>query len=302
MSPIPTQPTISTIVQEGLKRGGYPSGGSSAQQTQAQDWVEQTKWDIWTKLNGRKAESLMTVAYGVTADGVSRYALPADCEDIYSITILDALHTGTAQAVTASQVTLAAAEDVSEDFIQGKLLLLTSGTGIGNCSQVSAYNTTTKVATLTPNFNGASFAGTEGYMIVDSQYKLQEKMISIRDNEEDYSSKDRPTYYFPIGQANADSDETGEFELFQVPDDVYGIQLRYYVNLPMVDLTGNLMKTLYRRWYNLWVQGVIWRSLQQDKDTQYSTEFEIYQKMIADMIGVELYESSLMNLQAKVTA
>src|SRR4030067_375935 len=98
---LPTQPSLSSIVQEGLKRAGYPTGGSSTQQTQANLWVEETKNDIWRILNGRRLKCLMATSYGVTADGVSRYALPSDFESFYSMNILDGLHTGTAQAVAA---------------------------------------------------------------------------------------------------------------------------------------------------------------------------------------------------------
>ena len=296
---LPTTPTLTLIVNEGLKRAGYPSGGSATQQTQAEGWVEETKWDIWSRLSGKRLKALMATSYGVTADGVSRYALPSDFESFYSLAILDGVNTGTASAVSASSVTLGAA--VGEDFIQGKLLLLTSGTGVGNCSQVSSY--ATLVASLTPNFNGSSFDGTEKYMIVDSIYKLKEKELIIKDLETDYSVKGRPEYYFPFGQANSDSDETGEFELFNTPDDIYGVQLRYFVNLSLTDLASNLMATLYRRWYAVWIQGVIYRALQQDRESNRATlEYQKYQKMVSDLINGELYDASISTLQARIEA
>ncbi len=293
---IPTQPTLSLICTEGIKRSGYPSP-SAAQITRAADWIEEVKWDIWNL--DKKYKSLLISSYGVTTKGVSRYANPSDFESDLSIVILDGMHTGTLQAATAGTATLAADESFSEDFAQGKFLLITSGTGLGSCSQITAYNDTTKVATVVPNFNTTP-DGTEGYMVVDSQYKLEQQYITRKDEVTYPDDKQIPAYYFPIGQGNSDSDETGEFELYPTPDDTYGIQLRYFANLMLVDLSSNLMATLYRRWRNLFVQGVMLKSLQNDRDARYINELQIYKKMLQELKMREVYGMDLSNMQIQV--
>jgi hypothetical protein len=43
---VPTQPTKTTLVTEGLKKAGYPSP-SAAQLTRAEDeYLEEIKWDL----------------------------------------------------------------------------------------------------------------------------------------------------------------------------------------------------------------------------------------------------------------
>ncbi len=293
---IPTQPTLTSLCTEGLKRSGYPSP-SSTQITRANDWIEEVKWDIWNM--DKKYKSLLIASYGVTAKGVSRYANPSDFASDLSISMLDGTHTGTLQSASASTATLASIEDISEDNAQGKLLLITSGTGLGACSQISSLNTTTKIATVTPNFNTTP-VGTEKYMIVDIHYKLEQLHITKRDEANYPHDKQIPAYYFPIGQGNADSDETGEFELYPTPDDLYGIQLRYYANLMLVDLTSNLMASLYRRWRNLFIQGVMLRSLQNDRDSRYNAELPTYTKMLQDLRMKEVYGMDLSNMQVTV--
>jgi len=276
---VPTQPTATTIVTEALKKARY-SSPSTAKITRAKDWLEEVKNDLWAV--SKEWKSLLYTSYGITTKGVSRYANPSDFEKDLTLNLLDGTHTGTLQAATSSTATLASDEDVGEDFALGKLLLITSGTGLGSCSQISAYNETTKVATVSPNFTTTP-DGTETYMIVDTQYPLIQKRITRRDNTNNPNIKDRPSHYFPLGMAQADSDETGEFELYPCPDDLYGMQIRYFANLSLVDLTSNLMGTLYRRWRNVFIQGVYWRALLDDDDNRYQREEKTYWLMIQQL-------------------
>jgi hypothetical protein len=293
---IPTAPTLASICTEGIKRSGYPSP-SATQVTRAQDWIEEIKWDIWNL--DKKYKSLLIASYGVTTNGVSRYANPSDFESDLSVTILDGLHTGMLQSATANTATLATTEDMDEAFAQGKFLLITSGTGLGSCSQITAYDNTTKVATVVPNFNTTP-DGSENYMVVDTQYKLEQQYITRKDELTYPDDKQIPAYYFPIGQGNSDSDETGEFELYPTPDKTYGIQLRYFANLMLVDLSSNLMTTLYRRWRNIFIQGIICKSLQNDRDNRYINEMQIYKKMLQELKMREVYGMDLSNMQISV--
>lgn len=57
-------------------------------------------------------------------------------------------HTGTAQAGAASSITLTAGASAVTDFYKGALVRLTGGTGAGQRRFCTAYNGTTKVATV----------------------------------------------------------------------------------------------------------------------------------------------------------
>lgn len=293
---IPTQPTADSIVTEALKRAGF-SNPSPAKVTRAKDWLEECKSDLWVA--SKKWKSLIFTSYGVTTTGISRYANPGDFERDLTINILDGNFKGTLQAATASTATLAATETVASDYAIGRLLLITSGAGLGSCSQVSAYNTTTKIATVIPNFTTTP-DGTETYMIVDIQYPLTQIRITDRDAINHPNVKNRPTAYFPLGMAQADADETGEFELYPAPDALYGMQIRYYANLSLLDLTSNLMGTLYRRWRNIFTDGVYWRALKDDDDDRYVNERKNYYLEIQLLKMREVDGMSLDNLQCKV--
>ena len=298
---IPTQPSLATIATDALKLAGYPDGGSATQQTVAQQWVEEAKMDIQNMADKYDVQlkSLFATAYGVTTDAVSRYANPDDCSNVYSVSLLKGDHEGTATAVTQTAITLAADEDISAGDAEGRIILLTSGTGVGNASQISDYNATTKVATVTPRMatDTGSYDGTENYMIVDNHQILTKHNSRVLDETINPWFSDEPVEWFPQGQGNADDDETGEFELYPTPDDTYGLKIRYYINITLVDLASNLMKTLYRKWYPLLIRKVLYRQLKLDRDAERgaaeeSTFFQLVEDYVLNDKSIERKEVS----------
>lgn len=65
---------------------------------------------------------------------------------------LRTVRSDTAQAGAAGTVTLDAAASATNNFYVGLLVYLTGGTGSGQVRRVTAYNGTSKVATITPNW------------------------------------------------------------------------------------------------------------------------------------------------------
>ena len=59
---------------------------------------------------------------------------------------------GTAQAGTANTITLAAGESATNDIFAGDRVVIVAGTGIGEHGIITAYNGTTKVATMSQNW------------------------------------------------------------------------------------------------------------------------------------------------------
>lgn len=278
---LPTAPSLTTICTDALRLAGYPTP-TAAQLTQAELWIEETKQDIWLK--HRRLKPLLMTAYGVTAVGKSRYALPSAFDIMSSCSILDG-DSGTAQAAADSTLTLAAATTATEASLQGKLLLITSGTtGTGSCSQITAFNTTTKVATVTPNWTTTP-TGTITYLIVDEHTLLTKKPLNERDEITEPYELDKPSEYSIHGQANADENETGEIQLYYTPDEIYGIEMKYYINLELMDLStdSNLVATLYRRWRSIFKMGVKVRALDKDRDERYQPEWDRYHAMIESL-------------------
>lgn len=80
------------------------------------------------------------------ADGaIDRATLAAD-------TGLQTIRSNTAQAGAAGTLTLDASASAVTDFYVGAWILLTGGTGVGQARVCTAYNGTTKVATIAPNW------------------------------------------------------------------------------------------------------------------------------------------------------
>lgn len=62
------------------------------------------------------------------------------------------LHSGAAQGGAAGTITLAAGASAVDDFYNGELVVVTSGTGVGQARIITDYNGTSKVATIAPNW------------------------------------------------------------------------------------------------------------------------------------------------------
>lgn len=287
----PTAPTLTTLVAEGLTKAGY-SNIPTALQTRGEDkYMEEIKGDI--AIVARDLTSLYTVAYTPTVIGKNRYANPTDYGIKMTMTLLYGQNTGTAQAGDSSSLTLAANETISEDFIIGKHIFISSGTGVGSYSQDTSYSTTTKVAGVTPDFTTAP--GASGYIIVDVEYPVTEQPVWDLDKGQNSISKARPYMFYPIGDAN-----DGEFILYPTPDKVYGLQMRYYADLQELDLAGTLMVTLYKKWRNLWIQGVKAKQLEDDDDDRAQLEIQKYEVYLNGLVQRERFGFNMSNLQMTV--
>lgn len=277
---IPTNPTKSTIVAEGLKKAGQ-TNPSAALTARAEDyWMEEIKNDIYLNAGKvqKKLKSLFVTSILVATVGVHRYSLPSDYAGDLTVTILDGDTTGTLQDGAAASATLAASETSTEADLLGKYILITSGTGISSCSQVTAYNTTTKVASVSPNFNTTPVTG-DGYRIITEFNYLDPTNILQMDLISSLTISGKPTSYAAIGDA-----EYGEIVFDLVPDLTYGIQLRYYVDLSLTDLSATRIVTVYRKWRNVWVQGIYAKAFEELHDVRAKDELKKYYLYIETML------------------
>lgn len=278
----PTAPTRTTLVSEALKRAGVKSP-VSALTTRAEDlWMEEIKNDILVMAKGRKLKPLFTTSVSVTVNNKSRYSNPADYFSDLSLEILDGANKGTATGGAAGSITLAS----SVTGVEGYNILVTSGTGVGSMSQCTSFNTSTLVATVSPNFTTAPASGST-YTIIDTIYPLAQKPIREQRKQTGVEI-DVPEVFYPVGDA-----DYGEFELYPVPDNgdyVFGLRMNYYANFMTLDLAGALMATLYQRWRNIWLQGVYAKALAYELDDKRAeTEMLVYRQLIADMIRHDAY-------------
>jgi hypothetical protein len=288
----PTPPTLATICAEGWWKAGR-SSPSSAETTRAQNqWMEEIKNDIWNQ--SKQLISLQVTSVTVMVVGQTRYAMPTDFSSMMTAEVLDGSETGTATNGTSGTLTVASTDTYTEASRLGKELLITGGTGIGSLSQCTAYNDTTKIATVTPNFTTApSISST--YRWITDVYELEEKSYWDYVKLQRSYLSGRPTAFYPTGSA-----DYGEIILDKAPDITYGFRLRYYANLLTLDVSGTTMATVYTRWRDVFTQGVFAKALQSLDDARASTEMQVYRQMLAAMIGRERYGSELSRLQMTV--
>lgn len=299
MCAAPTAPTADTIVTEALNKA-FHSNPSTILVTRAKNyWLEEVKYDLVNTHQGSKLKMLQTTSIAVLTEGQSRYSNPTDYLCDMEVDILFGSNYGIAQAGAAGSVTLAADESIGGTDIVGRNTVITSGTGVASMSQCTAYNSTTKVNTVTPDFTTAPTAGS-GYMVIDTYHSLIQKPIWGLSETTQQTKQGPPTHYFPIGDA-----DYGEIELWPVPyttdDRVYVVRMRYYANLLTLDLSGTLMATFYQKARGVLVQGVLAKVLMNNGDKRADMEIARYTIKLNEFAAQEIYGKNLNNLQMTVS-
>lgn len=295
----PTPPTLATITTEGLIKSGITTP-SAAQLTRAQDeWMNEIKNDIAILFGGKKLEFLQSERVLALTDGLQKYSQPTDFHSHLSMQILDGNVQGTATAGAATTITLAAASTISSAEMIGSEIVITGGTGPNQIRQCTGYDTSTKIATISPSWATNPASGST-YMIVSAYNPLVPAPIWEMAKSVAVAEKGLPTSYLPTG----DSDD-GELILYPTPyrnetGKVYVLRQRFYVDLMELDLAGTLAGTLYKRWRNIWIQGVYYKSLQDNDDTKAVAEGSKYNTMVKMMVAQETYGVDLSNLQIQV--
>jgi len=282
----PTAPIATTVETEGIKRAGY-SSPSSTQLTRAADWLEEIKNDIWTLAGGRRLKALMATHTEVLNGGQSRYDFPSGFLSIADAKILYGDEVNDVEGGAASTVTLDSSDETgTEDELEGKWILIYSGTGKNEYSQIKSYDEDTYIATVFPAWSTQPIA-TDTYMIVDQHLPLELKNVIYFDEIEAPHQTGRPSHLYQVG----DEDHYGYYYLFPTPDEdhYYGIHFNYYLNLMTLDLTSTRMSTLYQRWRNLWIQGVKARQLEDDDDGRAQAEMNNYYTMLRRVVQMETY-------------
>ena len=88
-------------------------------------------------------------------------------------------NTGALQAATASTVTLAAAASATDDIYQGLYVVMTSGTENGKGRFITDYVGSTKVATVSPNWDTTPLAS-DTYKIVPFAQESENQYINVK--------------------------------------------------------------------------------------------------------------------------
>jgi len=286
---VPDAPDAESLCTEGIKKAGYASP-SSAQLTRAEDeWLQEIKQDVW--ILGKRLKSLQAEHVEVLTPGLSRYDFPSGCSSVATAKILYGDEENDVQDSAAATVTLDSEEDEGEDELEGKEIVIYSGTGKGSVSQIYSYDEDTLIASVSPAWadtaNGTAPVADDTYFIVDNYIPLEIKPVTHFNEIALPFEMGPPNIMYPVGS----EDQYGYYHLFPVPDKdhYYALHMIYYLNLLTLDLASTRMTTLYYRWRNLWIQGVKARQLDDDDDTRASVEMQRYYNMVKDIASLETY-------------
>lgn len=270
----PTAPTVTGIVTEGLKRGGRVSPDSTQITSATEHQLREVKADIM-----RVAPThpyLQVAATTPTAIGEQRYALPGDANEMISLVLLDGPddYRGTAQAAASSTITLDSDFPANDDEIIGLYVLITGGDGEGQYRGIRDYVQSTKVATISPIWADVPTVSST-FLVVNYTKGLWGQDIKSEFDRESSSLRLGKPYY-----ASLFSDE---FHLYPVPDRIYGLLFRYYVDLDQLDEASVIFLNLLREWRSLWIQGIAVKTMQRYDEDRYQLEYQIYNNMLGEL-------------------
>ena len=282
---VPTQPTESSIVTNAyiLFRDRSPSTAEA--NIAISDALAMVKSDLMDA--GREWSFLRSSAYLPTTINKNHIQAPTDYSKLMSATILDGTRRGTAQTGATASITLASADSGTDNDTEAKLIVITDGTGVGQARQIIDYDSSTKVATVSEDWDTTPDS-TSIYLIVDEQTPLSPKQIWNYEEIEDTYLKDEPTKIYHFAD-----DAEGDFYFDYTPDKVYVVKLNYYSDLRKMD-TSTTTNPRYARILRLleqvFVQGTfVW--LLQD-DTRYQIEVQRYSQLIVRAAGQFLYPNN----------
>lgn len=263
---IPTQPTEMSIATKAYTLYGK-TPNTAGLNTLVSDGLAMVKSDLmdegkeWDFLR-RKVALPCTIAQ-------SHVEAPSDFSKVISAVMCDGARSGTAQAGSSTTITLAASETAVEKDTIGKEIAIKSGTGANQLAQITAYNTTTKVATISSLDTWTAPDATSTYLIVDIRRNM------ILEDIWEYDKRDLPHLpQEPHILYHAADDSEGVFRLDYAPDKEYVIILRYYSDLQKedTDVSANpRYARILRLLEQVFVQGGFMWLLQDDGRTQMET-------------------------------
>jgi len=284
---VPGDLTATLICTEAYNQVGTPSP-SSAQLTRAEAYflrgIINRVWQ-WQDMYGNpvRYRSLQSTNLTAAVVGISKYAFATDLDDEITLSFLNGSHTGTAQAGAAKTITLEDGEDATEESVVGNYILTTGGTGLDQYRQVSAYSTTTYIATITTAWTTNPSSDTT-YRIIDSVVELDEENIEGMGTLGMSFASGDPTAYAKINE-----DSVLYYFLDRPPDaSTYAILERYYVDPNRVDLSSAVMTRIYNNWHDVLVTGVAMMIARDEDDNKYQALKPEFASGVERLISKEL--------------
>lgn len=275
---IPSDPSVTSICTEALKRGGRTTPNSMQIAAAIEHQFREVKADI-TQRSARHP-SLETQYVTATVNGQSRYTWPTDADDIRSVQYvtgpLEGAWQGAVVSSSSGTTVLSASFDQATADVRGKFLFMLLGTGANQFRQITNYDNTTKSATVDRVWTTTPVASTY-YMIGTQHYKLH--------------SFDKPWGYDTIaapggtGTPRRAAPVGREMWLDCATDGIYGLWWDYWANLDRLDEEGTVFIRHLREHRSLWIQGITVKTMQRYDEDRYQTELQVYGDMLNAYAG-----------------
>lgn len=265
-------PSGLSLIQEGMKKALGRTASSGEQARALDNWLPEIKNEIWLDDGGShkllEADDLILLT-----EGTHLYNLASDFDSPKSLVILDGDVRDTAQSGTATTIRLASADGAESAGRIGKEIVTLSGTGSGQKRQITAFNTTTKDATVDSAWSVRPDSTTQ-YLVVSEYVPL----LLI----------DPTTFAKITDRTHRDRPESGmiwndQIYVQKVPDKTYPLWYQYWVNILKVDIadTNTRHQKMLSNFRSLFTEGVFVKTLQNEDDARFTSEYLIYRDMIS---------------------
>ena len=127
--------SVASVASGGITAASIATGAIDADSL-ATDAVEEIRDGVW--------DAVLNAANYNIANSAGRRLRQVDASFV--------IHTGTAQAGASGSITLAAGASSTNDIYKNDGIIIVGGTGVGESAVITAYNGTTKVASVSPSF------------------------------------------------------------------------------------------------------------------------------------------------------
>lgn len=269
---IPLNPTVTQIVTEGLKRGGRVTPSATDITNATDNQLREVKADIMLVCPTLAALQKTTTA--ATFVGEQHTAFPADANIPVSLLLLDGPdeYRGTATAGSGSSISFALTFPVvASTELNGLYILITSGMGIGQYREIRSYVPGTVTATVSPTWT-TNPDNTSVYLVVTRTNYLWDASLP--------TDIDREPFSLTLGRPIKAARFADEFTLYYVPDKVYGLLFRYYIDIDQLDEADTIFVNLLRELRSVWIQGIAVKTMQRYDEDRYQLELGVYQQML----------------------
>lgn len=226
---VPSEPTHTTISQESIRllKGLNAGTINQSELTRCEVGLSLVKGSIMDE--GTQWDFLRTLSYQPLTAYQSQYQMPADFGRLIHARLGTGTIVGDVSSGTSNTVTFTASTTASESQMLGKDLIILAGTGANQRRQITAYNSTTRVASVSPNWS-TNPDSTSDFLVVDRWKPLSAPV------DFDITAVTAPQVQ---GEASAifvrpDSAE-GDFMLDRTPSAVAVVELYYYADLLKMD-------------------------------------------------------------------